>query len=203
MNGLEQKKNFKKIKIQITDAEILYAISEKGNSNEVSIPFEEIHKTKLTQHVAKQPWLIAGSALILSAMLFLLVPEKSSFQTETKLLMIIMGVVCFSIYYLTKEKYWKLQVASDSYLYIHKEIPNHNTVDKFIDTLFLSRDSYLHKEYGNINPNLPYESQLNNFKFLKKLKVWDENEFQLKVEELDKTFNRQTHIKGFNTSQDN
>lgn len=88
-------------------------------------------------------------------------------------------------------------------IYIHKQIPDEETVNHFISDIYKNRDEYLVKEYGQINPLLPYEQQYNNFQYLKKLEVLSEEEHEKKLEALNLISKLNVPPIGFDNSSEN
>lgn len=58
-----------------------------------------------------------------------------------------------------------------------KNTPNQNFVDEFISTLFLERDNYLRERYLSLDPNLNYETQVNDLRWLRNVEAISKDEF--------------------------
>ncbi|QSW90401.1 hypothetical protein J0383_06205 [Flavobacterium endoglycinae] len=58
-----------------------------------------------------------------------------------------------------------------------KKRPNEREVDKFIETLFQERDNFLREKYANLDPNLNYETQLNDLKWLLNVEAISRKEY--------------------------
>ncbi|MEM7187829.1 MAG: hypothetical protein AAF466_14360, partial [Bacteroidota bacterium] len=97
------------------------------------------------------------------------------------------GTVILLIYWISRENFWKIKLSNDTYLYVHKNVPNEQTTDAFVNDLMRSRNEYLKENYTNIDENLSYETQLNSLKWLKSIEVLTKSEFDQKYEELKRT----------------
>ena len=102
-------------------------------------------------------------------------------------------------YFFTKEVLWKVRVQNNTYLFFLKNHPDKETVNDFIDSLFVSRDKYLRETYF-FEPTkyVTYESQKNNFQWLRRMEAINNEEFQKKKKELDEVFNMGVKKIGFN-----
>ena len=62
----------------------------------------------------------------------------------------------------------------------------------------LIQNKYLLDNYGDVNPNLNYVTQLQNWKWLKRINVIDVEEFKKKETELNIVFKKEGNQIGFN-----
>ena len=75
------------------------------------------------------------------------------------------------------ENSWRIRTHNNGYLYLFKKKPNKNTVNEFISTLFYERDHYLQEKYMSFDPNLSYETQFNDLKWLLNVEAISKKEF--------------------------
>ena len=75
------------------------------------------------------------------------------------------------------ENSWKIRTHNNGYLILFKKHPNQNFVDEFISTLFLERDNYLRERYLSLDPNLNYETQVNDLRWLRNVEAISKDEF--------------------------
>lgn len=83
-------------------------------------------------------------------------------------------------------------------LYLHPQnIPDPETVNTFIDQLFETREKYLRETYLKFDPNLRYDNQYHNLKWMLSSDVITKDEFESKYEELKSLYSSERTIKGF------
>jgi len=107
------------------------------------------------------------------------------------------GIFGLIYFWIKRENSWKIRLGAGASIYIHKNIPDSQTVDKFIDSLFESRDKYLRQEYMTFDPKLNYDNQYHNLKWLLSSDIISKDEFEAKYDELRQLYNSDKTIKGF------
>jgi len=98
-----------------------------------------------------------------------------------------LGTVMLVVYLISKKSLWKVKLSNNSYLFIHKNIPNESETNQFLADLIDARNQYLRENYAQIDENLNYEHQLSNFRRLKSIKAITKEEFDAKYNELKQT----------------
>jgi len=204
MEELLQKKNFTQRRIRITPRELLYEVSSWGNLNETAFPFEDLTKSITNYQEAYSIWRYLKWLFVYLGVIWLFTgisgSSKYASSGESLLLSLFMvGLAIFFtwIYKYTQEHYWKLRLTNGTYLFIHKNLPSEEEVDKFIEAIYAHRDEYLISVFGEINPRINYETQLNNFKYLQYLQVWEEEEYTAAKEKLDEACGQKARAIGF------
>ncbi|PQJ76029.1 hypothetical protein [Polaribacter gangjinensis] len=198
MRELIQNKNFVKRELRITDSKLFYTISKFGNGNEIDIPFENLNGEKVSQKSTNNILLMAAGVFFLIA----IATQISLFRGGTGekfagLIWAGIGVAFLVIYYLSKQDFWKIRLTNDSYIYIHKNIPSKTATDQFLSELMKSRNEFLKENYAIVDENLSYESQLNNFKWLKSIDAISKDEFEQKYTELKQSIKQEKPNIGF------
>ena len=188
MKELKQRKNFVRRDFRLTDSKLFYNVSKFGNGNEVDIPFENINGDKVSFKSTNHTLLIiAGIIYLIAVAIQVSIYRGGNAENFAGLFWGIVGTIFLVLYFLSMQNFWKIKLTNDSYLYIHKNIPNKSAADKFIDELMKSRNDFLKENYAVVDENLSYESQLNNFKWLKSINALSKEEFDLKYAELKQT----------------
>lgn len=195
-NTLNQKKNFVKRELRFTESKLYYNVSKFGNGNEVDIPFENINGEKVSFKTSNNILLIFSMILYLIA----IIVQVSYFRggkTEMLAGVIWAGVatIVLLVYWFSRENFWKIRLANDTYIFVHKNIPSDAATEAFLNDLIKSRNKYLVENYAIIDENLTYESQLSNLKWLKGINALSKSEFDNKYVELKTTLKQnKTHI---------
>ena len=188
MNELKQTKNFAKRELRLSDRKLFYNYSKFGNSNEVDIPFESIEGEKVTHKTSNNVILFFAAIVYLVSIALLVSKMRGGGGEEYAwLFWAVIATVILAFYWLTKEDFWKIKLSDNNYLYIHKNIPNKEAPEKFIEQLMIRRNEYLKENYLIIDENLDYQSQLSNFKWLKSIGAISKSEFDNKYLELKQT----------------
>lgn len=198
MKELRQRKNFVKREFRLTESKLFYNVTKFGNGNEVDIPFENINGDKVSfKSINHTLLIIAGIIYLIAIAIQVSAYRGGNTEDFAGLFWAIVATVFLVLYFLSKQNFWKIRLNNDSYLYIHKNIPNKSTADKFIENLMKSRNGYLKENYAIVDENLSYESQLNNFKWLKSINAISKEEFDQKYAELKQVVKPQPPNIGF------
>ena len=185
MKELKQNKNFVKRELRITDSKLFYNVSKFGNGNEVDIPFENLNGEKVSHKSTNHTLLIiAGVIFLIAIAIQISLYRGGTGEKFAGLFWAGIGTVFLVIYFLSRQNFWKIRLTNDSYIYIHKNIPSKSATDQFLSELMKSRNEFLKENYAIVDENLSYESQLNNFKWLKSIDAITKEEFDLKYAEL-------------------
>ncbi|SDF25593.1 hypothetical protein [Ulvibacter litoralis] len=198
MNELRQSKNFAKRELRLTESKLFYNYSKFGNSNEIDIPFENIEGEKVT-HKKSNNVIIFFSAIVYAVSIALFVGQMRNGTGEefAWLFWAVIATIILAFYWLTRENFWKIKLSDSNYLYIHKNIPNKEVPEQFIENLMKARNQYLQENYSLIDENLDYKSQLSNFKWLKSIGAISKSEFDDKYAELKRTVKPEKSNIGF------
>ena len=201
MKTLNQKKNFVQREVRLTDTKLFCSVTRFGNTNEIDIPFENIDGEKVSYKTTNLYFLLLAIGCGVTAIITL----TSSFKvTETKYLIAGIGFILalsfFILYWFSRADFWQIKLSDGNSILIHKKIPNEKTVTLFINEIIETRNNYLKENYATIDENLDYESQLNNFKWLKSIKAISKEEYDKKYSELKKTINPSDINIGYNKS---
>ena len=150
---------------------------------EFDISFEHLYKTILKDKTSKIEH-------VFLALVFIGLGAAFFFQGGTTPLLMPLafmgaGVGLLAYYIFGATAYLKIKVANNSYLVMRKKSPNTQEVEDFLEQLFEVRDAYLIKEYGQINTRLTYNYQLEQFKRLRRLKVWNKRQFKEQCKQLE------------------
>lgn len=201
MKTLNQKKNFVQREVRLTDTKLFCSVTRFGNTNEIDIPFENIDGEKVSYKTTNLYFLLLTIGCGLTAIII----STTSFKiTETKYLIVGIGFILalsfFILYWFSRADFWQIKLSDGNSILIHKNIPNEKTVTLFINEIIEARNNYLKENYATIDENLDYESQLNNFKWLKSIKAISKEEYDKKYSELKKTINPSDINIGYNKS---
>lgn len=194
MKTLIQKKNFVTRELRISDAKLFCKVSKFGNTNEIDMPFENIDGEKVSFKSSNNVLLLVSMGLNLMSIINLFL----DFGKWISLLGFVIATILFVIYWLSIGDFWQVKLMDGNSILILKDVPDAKTVDNFIDEIIKARNVYLRENFATIDENLDYESQLNNFKWLKAINAITKEEFEAKHEELKKIFFHSDLNIGFN-----
>ncbi|MBF8456747.1 hypothetical protein IV494_06080 [Kaistella sp. G5-32] len=197
---ITQKKLFKTQVLDFDDSKLHITTSKLGNKNEFDISFESIFTEKY--HIKESSLILFFSAAFFYLLSFALyywrfIQHDKNIEEEAFVFWAIVATILLALGILFLQNFWKINLAGGSFLKIYKNSPAKSEVDHFIEELFNRRNEYLKKMYGHINPNLDYENQHNNFRWLLNMKVFSTLEFEEKVRSLDEIFNKNSTKIGF------
>ena len=194
MKTLVQKKNFVTRELRISEAKLFCKVSKFGNTNEIDMPFENIDGEKVSFKSSNNVLLLVSMGLNLLSIINLFL----DFGKWISLLGFVIATILFVIYWLSIGDFWQIKLMDGNSILIVKDVPDTKTVDHFIDEIIKARNVYLRENFATIDENLDYESQLNNFKWLKAIKAITKEEFEAKHNELKKIYFHSDLNIGFN-----
>lgn len=185
MKQLRQNKNFVKRELRFTDSKLFYNISKFGNGNEFDIPFENLDGEKVSHKSINHTLLIIAIIIYLITIIVQLsLYREGKEEILVGLLWAGLGTIFLVLYFLSRQNLWKIRLANDNFIYIHKNVPSKSVTDQFLSELMKSRNEFLKENYATVDENLSYESQLNNLKWLKSINAISKEEFDQKYTEL-------------------
>ena len=194
MKTLVQKKNFVTRELRISEAKLFCKVSKFGNTNEIDMPFENIDGEKVSFKSSNNVLLLVSMGLNLLSIINLFL----DFGKWISLLGFVIATILFVIYWLSIGDFWQIKLMDGNSILVVKDVPDTKTVDHFIDEIIKARNVYLRENFATIDENLDYESQLNNFKWLKAIKAITKEEFEAKHAELKKIYFHSDLNIGFN-----
>ena len=194
MKTLVQKKNFVTRELRISDAKLFCKVSKLGNTNEIDIPFENIDGEKVSFQSSNNLLLLVSISLTLLSIINLFL----DFGNWISIISFIIATILFVIYWFSIGNFWQVKLMDGNSVLVVKDVPDAKTVDHFIDEIIKARNIYLRENFASIDENLDYESQLNNFKWLKAIKAITKEEFEAKHAELKKIYFHSDLNIGFN-----
>ena len=194
MKTLVQKKNFVTRELRISEAKLFCKVSKFGNTNEIDMPFENIDGEKVSFKSSNNALLLVSMGLNLLSIINLFL----DFGNWISLLGFVIATILFVIYWLSIGDFWQIKLMDGNSILVVKDVPDTKTVDHFIDEIIKARNVYLRENFAAIDENLDYESQLNNFKWLKAIKAITKEEFEAKHAELKKIYFHSDLNIGFN-----
>lgn len=194
MKTLVQKKNFVTRELRISEAKLFCKVSKFGNTNEIDMPFENIDGEKVSFKSSNNVLLLVSMGLNLLSIINLFL----DFGKWISLLGFVIATILFVIYWLSIGDFWQIKLMDGNSILVVKDVPDTKTVDHFIDEIIKARNVYLRENFAAIDENLDYESQLNNFKWLKAIKAITKEEFEAKHAELKKIYFHSDLNIGFN-----
>jgi hypothetical protein len=194
MKTLVQKKNFVTRELRISDTKLFCKVSKFGNTNEIDIPFENIDGEKVSFQSSNNLLLLVSISLTLLSIINLFL----DFGNWISMISFIIATILFVIYWFSIGNFWQVKLMDGNSVLVVKDVPDAKTVDHYIDEIIRARNIYLRENFASIDENLDYESQLNNFKWLKAIKAITKEEFEAKHEELKKIYFHSDLNIGFN-----
>jgi len=190
MKTLKQSHFFTTKTVMLDESKLHYKVSKFGKKNTLSIPYEEVSsKQKTSEILVKHGFLLAAMVLIVfSILLTSLRTFGKGLGESLELYSLALGVISLLIYFVSKEKHWKLQLTNGGFIYFYQSIPDNTSVEVFIKQLMDKRNAYLLKTYGQLDATLDYQSQIDQLQWLKDIKVLSGKNFQQKKKELKNMF---------------
>ncbi|CAM3835705.1 hypothetical protein FLCU109888_04160 [Flavobacterium cucumis] len=184
MKTLVQKKNFDTRELRISEAKLFCKVSKFGNTNEIDMAFENIDGEKVSFKSSNNVLLLVAIGLVVLSFINLFL----TFGNWISIVGFLIAVVLAVIYWLSIGNFWQVKLMDGNSILVVKDVPDAKTVDHFIDEIIKARNVYLRENFAAIDENLDYESQLNNFKWLKAIKAITKEEFETKHAELKKIY---------------
>jgi hypothetical protein len=194
MKTLVQKKNFVTRELRISDTKLFCKVSKLGNTNEIDIPFENIDGEKVSFQSSNNLLLLVSISLTLLSIINLFL----DFGNWISIISFIIATILYMTYWFSIGNFWQVKLMDGNSVLVVKDVPDAKTVDHYIDEIIRARNIYLRENFASIDENLDYESQLNNFKWLKAIKAITKEEFEAKHEELKKIYFHSDLNIGFN-----
>lgn len=197
MKTIKQRRLFKKLEYNILENKLHYKISYLGGESEGMVAFENLSKEKTTHKTTNI------IILLMSLFFFVLGGMSFSFRNDKEvdpemwIVFVLVGIALFTIYVFMNENSWRIRTHSNGFLFLLKKSPNENTVNEFISELFNERDKFLREQYLSLDPNLSYETQLNDLKWLRNIEVISNQEFNKYYSDLKLLYAPKTGKIGF------
>ncbi|MGH1336407.1 MAG: hypothetical protein ACRBFS_09795 [Aureispira sp.] len=182
-SSLEQRQLLRKSTYTILPSSLRYETQRVGNTRSFDISFEHIYRTVLTDRVSKMEHLFF--ATILNGLGAAFYFQEGAIASWLPFALLAMGTILWAYYHLSASSYLKVKITDNRYFTLHKNSPDAAIVERFLEELFERRDAYLIKEYGYINTRLTYNYQLEQFKRLRRLQVWNEQQFEEQCQQLE------------------
>lgn len=198
MKTLSQKRYFDKKEMKISSSRLFYHDQKLGNRDiDFDIPFEEITNLKVSHRHFEFIFLgISAFAFFMSYFSFITRNDKDAPQ-HLWIVFCLGGIFALIYFFFKSENSWKIKLRSGAAIYVHKNIPNKETVNQFVDYLFTTKNQYLRNTYLNLDRNLSYENQYNNLKWLMSSEIITHEEFEAKYSELKELYNFDKKTIGF------
>lgn len=197
MQTIKQQRFFSKKEYTILDTRLHYKTSYIGGQSEGIVAFEDISKEKITNKSTNPIILLISLFFFGLAGLSFTWRNDKDVEPYMWIAHAFMAVVLLTIYVVMRENSWKIKTYNKGYLYLFKNKPNENVVNEFIATLFSERDNYLKQTYLNLDPNLSYETQVNDLKWLRNVEAITKEEFDKFYGDLKSLYAPKKGIIGF------
>lgn len=197
MQTIKQRRLFKKLEYNILENKLHYKTSYLGGESEGMVAFENLSKEKTTHKTTNI------IILLMSLFFFMLGGMSFSFRNDKEvdpemwIAFVLLGIVLFAIYVFMNENSWRIRTHNNGFLFLLKKSPNENIVNEFISKLFTERDKYLREQYLSLDPNLSYETQLNDLKWLRNVEAISNQEFNKHYSDLKLLYAPKTGKIGF------
>lgn len=184
MYTIKQRRFFTKREYNILDNKLHFKTSYIGGEGESIISFENITKEKTTYKSQNSAILIISLFIYTFALVSFLIRKEKDVDPDMWIACTFIASTLMIVYVIMRENSWKIRLYNNGYLYIFKNIPHKNFTDEFISTLFAELDKYLKEIYLSLDPNLSYNTQINDLKWLRSVEAVSKEEFDKYYEEL-------------------
>ncbi len=151
------------------------SIKSKGlfNSLEYEVPYEELSDRVIYESKISDGYKVGMAGIII--FLIVSIINNSGDMIVLGIITVIAGLV---VLYYTREKTASIILIDKRALIINQKKPNATVVREFISRIQSNRKEYLKAKYGRIDKDLPFETQINSFNWLKNSNVINEEEFE-------------------------
>lgn len=177
MQTIKQRRLFTKREYNILDNKLNYKTSYIGGESEGMVSFENLSKEKTTYKTSNNIILVLSLLIfVMAGMSFYFRNDKDS-DPDMWIGFAFTAIVLFTVYFFMNENSWRIRTHNNGYLILFKKHPNESSVNEFISTLFFERDNYLRERYLSLDPNLSYETQINDLRWLRNVEAISKDEF--------------------------
>lgn len=197
MLTIKQRRLFTKKEYNILDTKLHYKTSHIGSESEGIIAFENLSKEKMTYKSTNSMILIISILIYGFSGIGFYFRNEKDFDPNMWIASAFPATILLVIYFVMNENSWKIRTHNNGYIYLLKNKPNKNIVDDFIKSLFDNRDNYLIEKYLNLDPNLSYETQVNDLKWLLTVEAITKTEFDKYYQDLKLLYAPKKGIIGF------
>lgn len=190
MHTLKQKPLFKKNReYRILETKLFFRESKVEGEHEFNIQYEDIASEKTSYKSANGIFLVFSAVMYVLSVITFAIRNEPDVEASAWAILVILATVLLVVYFYNRENSWKIKLSNNNYIFFHKNSPDADTVEKFIDELFRARNKYLCETYMRFDENLNYETQVNDLKWLKRVEAISKAEFDEKYSELQALFN--------------
>jgi|GEM_PF-5443785 len=182
---------------QITQGGVAILTGNPTLPSEEHISFEEIKKERL-YHVQKTyQYLVAAAIFVLIYLLVLLDSLKNNNNAYLyNMAWGVCGITFIFLFFFHRPKYYYIKTWQGRYLKF--QIKNNETeVASFVKEVMKRRNVYLKEKYSMPNTSYSYDSQFSNLLILLKEEIISEEEYNQKLEILNKLSNQSQPTKVF------
>ncbi len=184
---------------EISDKGLL--VKEKGftNRSEYFVEFDKIGTKRHKTTFGNIWWLIGGLfCLVISGPFYIDILNGTEEDLSTLVFFLMLGIVCLFVFFLThKRSFYLLNPDNSNGIEFLHNKPSKLELEKFINELIRIRNTELEETYGEINRNLPYEQNYNNQLWLKNNNVISNDEFKIRISNLDNLYETRKEVIGF------
>ncbi len=200
-----QKRGFEKRGFKFTDKGLFVHYSKFFKTHEYELNYEAIGNRLIFSKKGIKAWLIAA-ILLLFASFVLLLDRLNGGEVEkgAEIFYLLPGIAFLTTYFLTYEKACYLVKSNNTNaIQFLIEAPSKKELEDFLTFLESKRKWYLLDMYGQINKNISYEKQHDNFMWLHDTGVITFDELGKKKVELDLVLQSNTVVSGFLSTNEN
>lgn len=197
MQTIKQRRFFTKREYNILDNKLHYKTSYIGGESEGMVAYENLSKEKTTYKSSNSVILIISMVIFgFSGLSFLLRHDKD-YEEGTWVIALFMAILLLIIFFIMHENSWKIRTSNKGYIFLFKKKPDEKSVEEFIWSLFEQRDNYLKEKYVSLDPNLSYETQVSDLKWLLNVEAISKKDFDAYYQDLKLLYAPKKGIIGF------
>ncbi len=156
---------------------------------EYEIPYESFHIHQISKRTTLPKYVMPVVGILLIIALKIMIGD-SGLASEHFLILFFLGIAGWRVILWLKKKELLIP-TSQGQIIVWEELPSKQEVETFLNKLNETIKEYLLKKYGTVDHDLPIETQLTNFVYLRDTGIISEDLFQeLKTKALNKGNNR-------------
>ena len=164
---------------------------------EFFVPFEDVGNQTITQTSSKYFWLpLSGVFFIIFALIFFMRIMGQEAEIGAELFYMVISIVCLFGFFLSRKTF--VYLSGNQSLEFFRSKPSAKEVDEFIEEVISARKKYLKNKYAKPDPDLPFETQVYNFRRMFETDVISEKEFEQLKQDLKTSSGCEQKEAGFN-----
>lgn len=200
----QQNRFFRKKWFELKEEGIFIKTTDLNGTTELLMKFEDTGVKLIKSKMTKRGWLIATLTFFLMAVA-MYIYEKFGGDTDKNsfIIYLILSAISGIVFFLTGKRSFYL-ANNDNRRAIEFLVnkPSKAELSDFIDLFKQTRKNVLLHKFGQLTRHISYEQQMNTLQWLNNIDALTNEEYDLKISELNVLFNPVRPVIGFQTRTD-